>query len=363
MKTNAILAAAILLILAMSAPVRAGLIVERLTISALVVGVGNSPNSTTGPLTPFGLPSLVTATDAQGGLQGLSLQTKSGFFRNRVDINRGSLGDNTGIGAQSNYLLIVGTDTPDTPLVLDFDFLGATARGSAYFGFGDIFAGVSQSISTNRPTRLNQVGLDTPLSKVWNFSAEVNLAAGTWTHSYTTNDSQGIGMPALSVTPLVGLAPEGFTNSAGLEIALAPFHGTLDFGLLQPGEYFALRYQGDASARSQDAYDLGPDAYARALLIDPFSLGSTPPPQLSLRGLTLPFSTSVAPKLDLSLVGDQQARLTWPTNATGYALEFATSLPVTLWTAITNTPTVLSNQFTLEVDTVGGSKFYRLHKP
>lgn len=364
MKKKLILTISLLLLLAVTAPVRAGLIIERLTIRSLTVGVGGSQfPSTTGPLTPFGLPSLVTATDAQGGLQALSLQTKSGFFRDRVDINRGSLGDNASISAQSDYLLIVGTDTPDSPLVLDFDFFGATAKGSAYFRFGEIIAWVTQTISTNRPTHLDQLSLSSPLSTVWNCRAEVNLATGLWTHSYTTNDPQGIGMPALSVTPLVGLAPEGFTNSTGLEIALAPFHGTLDFGLLQPGEYFALRYHGEAYALSQDAYDLGPNAYASALLIDPFSLGGTPPPQLSLRGLTLPFSASVGPKLDMAPAGQQQVRITWPTNAADYLLECATNLPATVWNTVTNTPAVISNQFAVVVDTTAGAKFYRLRKP
>lgn len=364
MKTNTTLATALLLLLATSAPIRAGLIIERLTVHSSVVGVDNSGVfSTSGPLAPFGLPSLVTATDVQGGLKTLSLQTKSGFFRNQAEINRGTFDNTAGVAANSSYLLIVGTDTPDTPLVLDFHFFGAEARGSVYFGFGDITISVGQSMSIARPTHLNQLSLDSEMSPVWSISAEVRLLDATWHHSYRTNDTQGIGMPTLSVTPLFGLDPDGYTNSTGLKIALAPFDGSLDFGVLQPGNYFALRFGGSANARSQGAYDLGSATYAHALLVDPFSLGGTPPPQLSLRGLTLPFSASVGPKLELSLVGDQQARLTWPTNATGYTLEFATSLPATLWTTITNTPTVLSNQFALEVDTTGGSKFYRLRKP
>ena len=127
MKKKLILTIPLLLLLATSAPVRAGLIIERLFIHSSVGGVNNMHiRSEAGPLAPFGLPSLVTATDEQGDLQGLSLQTKSGFFRDQVDINQGSFELSATVAAKSVYVLIVGTDTPDTPLILDFSFFGAT---------------------------------------------------------------------------------------------------------------------------------------------------------------------------------------------------------------------------------------------
>ena len=115
--------------------------------------------------------------------------------------------------------------------------------------------------------------------------------------------------------------------------------------------------------RSREAYDLGPDAYANALLVDPFSLGGPPPPQLSLRGLTLPFSTSVGPKLDISRVSEQQVIITWPTNAVEYTLESATDLSATLWDDVTITPVVLGDQFVVVDDITTARKFYRLRKP
>ena len=47
----------------------------------------------------------------------------------------------------------------------------------------------------------------------------------------------------------------------------------------------------------------------------------------------------------IASVDHEHARITWPTNATGYALEFTTRLPAPSWTTITNSPTVVGDQF------------------
>ena len=75
------------------------------------------------------------------------------------------------------------------------------------------------------------------------------------------------------------------------------------------------------------------------------------------------WSPVIEPKLNVSFVNSQQARITWPTNGPDFALQFVTSLPATEWTTITNTPTVIDDQFALSVETTAGPKFYRLRKP
>lgn len=361
MKTLLPLTTAFVVFLATSTPGRAaGLIIERLVIESRAGGVIH----TSDPFTPLGIPPFVTATSVNGDVQALSLQTKDGFFRNSADINRGSFGDPAITEASSFFYLVVGTDTINTPLVLDFHFLGAQTKASSYFRFGDIDARVFQTIQAERRSSLPPAtAYSGDLTNVWGFAAGVSLKNGLWSDYYTAWDTKTNGVPAQTITPLIGLDAEGNTNSFGRVNDLAPFHGTLDFGLLQPGEFFALRYEATAEVRSFDAYDIGPDAYANALLVDPFSLGGTPPAQLSMQGLTLPALPSTGPKLAIALAGLQQFRLSWPTNAPEYALECATNLSASVWTTLTNTPTVVSNQFAVVVDTTVGAAFYRLRKP
>ena len=54
--------------------------------------------------------------------------------------------------------------------------------------------------------------------------------------------------------------------------------------------------------------------------------------------------------------------LSWPTNATGFALWWATNLPATSWSSNAVPPTVLNGQYTITEATAGVRKFYRLSK-
>ena len=53
--------------------------------------------------------------------------------------------------------------------------------------------------------------------------------------------------------------------------------------------------------------------------------------------------------------------LTWPTNATGLALHFATNLvPTVIWAVVSPGPTVVNGQNTITNPIAGSQKFYRL---
>jgi uncharacterized repeat protein (TIGR03803 family) len=53
--------------------------------------------------------------------------------------------------------------------------------------------------------------------------------------------------------------------------------------------------------------------------------------------------------------------LTWPTNATGLTLQFATSLvPTVIWAVVSPGPTVVNGQNTITNPIAGSQKFYRL---
>lgn len=69
------------------------------------------------------------------------------------------------------------------------------------------------------------------------------------------------------------------------------------------------------------------------------------------------------PMLIISSVDNAHARITWPTNAADYTLEFTTALPASMWTTVTDSAAIIGDRFALTVDTSVGSRFYRLHKP
>ena len=53
--------------------------------------------------------------------------------------------------------------------------------------------------------------------------------------------------------------------------------------------------------------------------------------------------------------------LSWSTNHIGYTLEAKTDLsPLSNWTPVLGTPTILANQFTVTNSVASGSQFFRL---
>ena len=70
------------------------------------------------------------------------------------------------------------------------------------------------------------------------------------------------------------------------------------------------------------------------------------------------------PRLRMSRVGNAAAQITWTTNFAGYLLEEATALPALVWTAATNTVSVVGGDYSVTVDTTpAGQRVYRLRKP
>jgi hypothetical protein len=55
--------------------------------------------------------------------------------------------------------------------------------------------------------------------------------------------------------------------------------------------------------------------------------------------------------------------LAWPTNTTGFFLEYATNLPATSWMPASPPPVVVNGENIVTNALTGGATFYRLHKP
>lgn len=263
-----------------SSAARAGLQIESLfiTASALVTPPSGQTNGTTWFWdSNLSLPLQVVSSGARsGGLAAGARQTPDGFFFDQAGFERGweSPAGQYNAEARTSFQLAVSTDTPNTPLILDFHFLGSQLSGGAYYGAGTMTVGTTLSISSAR--------LGTPRVEAWGFDDRLLLNStntnGNFTRQSNGTDSQGIGLPQLTDS----FGWQQFASRGDAQ--RLPFVGTLDFGLLQPGEVFKLYYEGSAAINAGITY--AGDAAAK--LVDPFSLGGTPPLQLELRGLTLP---------------------------------------------------------------------------
>ncbi len=67
--------------------------------------------------------------------------------------------------------------------------------------------------------------------------------------------------------------------------------------------------------------------------------------------------------LAISRRNPTEVGLGWPTNYTGYRLEYAESLPAPTWNAVTNSPTIVSNRFFVTLTNTGDQRYFRLSKP
>ncbi len=211
-------------------------------------------------------------------------QTPDGFFHAAVTLDQ-TWADRPGahtVGAGTTFESLITTNQHDTPLVLDFLFLGSRLEAGTYYGSGDMVA------STRLTIRAGIGNSTTPgLTPYWGFEDQLLLdARGNFVpQSTSTIDRNGIGLPSTH-------ADHGWRDMVVFgQLNRDAFAATLDFGLLQPGEYFALHYSTEVRIVSDNPYA----STARAEVIDPFSLRD-PPVQVTLRGLVLPAPVGVVPE-------------------------------------------------------------------
>lgn len=265
----------------LSLAAQAGLQIEGLFISASALVTG--PDGQTHGNTWFwdsslSAPITITSSGIQhGGLAAAARQTPDGFFHDQVAFSAGwdAVQGPSMMRAETQFKLSVSTDTPDTPLVLDFHVLGSLVRGSAYYGMGSMTVGSTMMITAGR--------LGGPLQDQWGFEDRLVLDSSQGSNFVRQSngaDVQGIGLPGdSSSTGWVDMQSRG-------QVERDDFIGQLNFGLLQPGEVFKLEYSASTWISSAIRYA----GSAEAELIDPFSLSGNPPAQLSIQGLTLPMA-------------------------------------------------------------------------
>lgn len=85
----------------------------------------------------------------------------------------------------------------------------------------------------------------------------------------------------------------------------------------------------------------------------------------SLSNLLLKITTltEVVPSIRITKIDPLNAQLSWPTNAVGWHVESAMSLPATTWQVVANNPGIVGTNFTVTVGMTNAQQFFRLHKP
>lgn len=69
------------------------------------------------------------------------------------------------------------------------------------------------------------------------------------------------------------------------------------------------------------------------------------------------------PQLSIVRVGPGSFKIGWAANANGFILEAATSVPATVWQAVTNRIAIESGCFTVDLEALGMERWYRLRAP
>ena len=174
-------------------------------------------------------------------------------------------------------------------------------------------------------------------------------------------------------------APPGHTNSAGVLL-------TLDAESRQPGNAFLFEIVDSTAAPVASSVWSGPDSS-----LSLFASGSFYPAAIRLTGLTgsvtitsmtMPWSLfhqglpprqnevctfdgmRFVPNLQVFIrrFSSSQVQLSWTTNAFGYRLEAADSLPATQWSEVTPS-SITGGYFEATVDSLMPQHYFRLQKP
>jgi len=136
------------------------------------------------------------------------------------------------------------------------------------------------------------------------------------------------------------------TGGAGAAFEIMPMLNGED-GAPEPFMYDATGYYSMHFTYSTPPLT-GFDAYKITLYVD-----------YALMSLTVADST---PALDILRLEPALLQISWPTNAVGYALEYATNLPAQTWSPVTNSAVMIGDLFTVEVESTALKMFYRLRK-
>jgi hypothetical protein len=69
------------------------------------------------------------------------------------------------------------------------------------------------------------------------------------------------------------------------------------------------------------------------------------------------------PRLAIRSLGTSAVQLSWMTNGPSYQLEYAEGSPATMWSADTNSRSIVAGDFVVSATTVGSQRYFRLRRP
>jgi hypothetical protein len=168
---------------------------------------------------------------------------------------------------------------------------------------------------------------------------------------------------------------ERVNRSLGDEEGRAYWEGKFHWNKLVSSQFLDPEAQGEPNVHFK--YEVTPDMVGKPLdwtisyreggtTIDLFLFSTSPDLELNYAEADLDQlligGASDAPSLAVSRNGTQ-ATLSWPVSAEGYALESASSLPATAWTAVAEPVVVNGSQNTVTVDAGPANRYFRLRKP
>jgi uncharacterized repeat protein (TIGR03803 family) len=217
-------------------------------------------------------------------------------------------------------------DFPYGGLILSGDTLYGTAENGGSSGNGTVFA-----VNTN----------GTGFTNLYNFTAN---PGPNYTNTDGVNPEAGL---ILSGKTLYGTAPAGGNSE----------YGTV-FALNTDGTGFMNLYNFTAEDSITGTNRDGADPSGGLISSGKTLYGTASHGGNSSNGTV--FGLSLAPQLAIMLSGINVI-LTWPTNATGFTLEFATNLvPSAVWNTNLPAPSAINGTNTVTNAINGTQKFYRL---
>lgn len=179
----------------------------------------------------------------------------------------------------------------------------------------------------------------------------------------------GLEAQAVTTGPAVGGAQIVIKRQDGLPFAITSFTakilantagagGTFEImpllngqdGVPNPFTYDATGYYGNSFTYNTPELR-GFDTYNMSLYVD-----------FAVMSLTVVDASLPPPRLDVLRMGGAAVQLSWPTNASGYALESATNMPSAVWIPVTNGAAINGDLFSVQLDVAGSQQYFRLRK-
>jgi hypothetical protein len=142
----------------------------------------------------------------------------------------------------------------------------------------------------------------------------------------------------------VDLAAFGFPSPIQLGVFPASPSGT-NSGILAPGDYQFIAQMSSTVQIDGSSGSAQHDASLSNLLLKITTL------------------TEVVPSIRFRKIDPLNAEVSWPTNAVGWNVESAMSLPASTWQVVANNPVIVGTNFSVTVGTTNAHQFFRLHKP